>query len=341
MPASDLTQRRHAIMLAAAIGVLNLVGFALLFAIVPQHLALAGGGAFGVGLGLTAWTLGARHAFDADHIAAIDNATRKLMGDGKDARAVGFFFSLGHSTIVVALGLLVAFGVKGIGGALADDGSSLNLVTGTWGPAFAGAFLLLLGALNCVALLGIAGVFRTMRSGACSEAELEAQLNGSLDRRGLLARLYARATRSITSPWQMYPVGVLFGFGFDTATEIALLVLAGGAAASGLPFYAVICLPILFTAGMTLFDTLNTVAMNRAYGWSFANPLRKLYYSFTMTAMTVVSAFVIGALSLAGMFVEIDLEYVGFALAAAFMLTWLTSVAVWRFGRVEARMSTR
>jgi high-affinity nickel-transport protein len=304
---------------------------------------------FGVSLGLTAYTLGIRHAFDADHIAAIDNTTRKLMGEGKDSLAVGFFFSLGHSTIVVALGALVALGVSGIAGVLENEDSTLNLITGTWGPTVAGSFLILVGLLNLAVLLNIGKVAARMRRGELSEHDLEEQLQT----RGVMSRFYKRATRSITAPWQMYPIGVMFGFGFDTATEIALLLLAGGAAASGLPFYAVMCLPILFAAGMTLFDTLNSILMNAAYGWAFDRPVRKIFYNFTVTSVSVLTALVIGSLSLAGVLVErlhlsggvwdliasIDLQYAGYAIVVLFIVIWAMSLAAWKFGDLERRWS--
>lgn len=352
MPRSIVEFSNQPKLIALAIGVLNAIGFFLLFALVlPQDLALQDGAIFGIGLGLTAWTLGARHAFDADHIAAIDNATRKLMQDGKDATAVGFFFSLGHSTIVVALGALVAIGVKGIGSVLEDESSTLNLITGTWGPTVAGVFLLILGLLNLAVLIGISRAMLRARRGDATRAELAAEL----ENRGILARFYKRATGTITQPWQMYPVGVMFGFGFDTATEIALLVLAGGAAASGLPFYAVMCLPILFAGGMTLFDTLNSGFMRLAYGWATDNPIKRLYYNFTVTSISVVGALTIGALSLIGVLIErfelsggawdflaaIDLQFVGFAMVALFALIFATSLAVWRFGDVERRLGSR
>lgn len=351
MPTSLREFSNRPLLIALAIGLLNAVGFFLLIAlIVPQHLQLHDGAVFGIGLGLTAWTLGARHAFDADHIAAIDNATRKLMKDGKDATSVGFFFSLGHSSIVVALGALVAFGVEGIGGVLEDESSTLNLITGTWGPTVAGVFLLIVGLLNLAVLVGIARAMLRSRGADATRAQLEAELAD----RGFLARFYERATRTITKPWQMYPIGVMFGFGFDTATEIALLVLAGGAAASGLPFYAVMCLPILFAAGMTLFDTLNSGFMRLAYGWATASPIKRLYYNFTVTTISVLGALAIGALSLAGVLIErlgldggvwdllaaIDLRFVGFAMVALFVLVFATSLAVWRFGDIERRLGS-
>lgn len=349
MPASLRDFSKRPWLIALAIGLLNVLGFFLLIAlVVPQHLALHDGAVFGIGLGLTAWTLGARHAFDADHIAAIDSATRKLMEDGKDATSVGFFFSLGHCTIVVALGALVALGVKGIGGMLENESSTLNLITGTWGPTVAGVFLLIVGFLNLAVLIKITRAMTRARRGDGSTAQLEAELV----ERGVMARFYRRATRTITKPWQMYPVGVMFGFGFDTATEIALLVLAGGAAASGLPFYAVMCLPILFAGGMTLFDTLNSGFMRIAYGWATENPIKRLYYNFTVTTISVVGALTIGALSLVGAVIErfelsggawdflaaIELEFIGFAMVALFALIFATSLAIWRFGDVQRRL---
>jgi high-affinity nickel-transport protein len=313
-----------------AIVALNVVGFLMLFlAVAPQHFTLADGSIFGIGLGLTAYTLGMRHAFDADHIAAIDNTSRKLIGEGKDARSVGFFFSLGHSTIVALLGAFVAFGISGIAGSLGDANSTLNVVTGNIGPTIAGVFLIVMGALNLVALVRISRGFKGARQGTFDESELEHHLA----QRGMLAQLYRRVTDSITSPWQMYPVGLLFGLGFDTASEIALLVLAGGAAASGLPFYAILCLPILFAAGMTLFDTINSTFMHAAYSWAFEHPVRKLYYNFAVTAISVVAAFAIGVLSL--LRAPIDLTYVGYALVAIFAVAFTCALISSRLRRAE------
>jgi high-affinity nickel-transport protein len=332
--------RSERIWLVLAIGAINALGFFMLLAlVVPQQLALQTGGVFGVGLGLTAYVLGMRHAFDADHIATIDNTTRKLLSDGKRTDTVGFFFSLGHSTIVVVLGAIVAFGAKGVAGALENPDSALNQITGTWGPTVAGLFLLLIGALNLGVLLNMGRAVKRLRRGDFDEAVLERQLQS----RGAINRLYSRASKSITAPWQMYPLGVMFGLGFDTASEIALLLLAGGAAAGGLPFYAVMCLPILFAAGMTLFDTLNSVFMNQAYGWAFENPVRKVFYNFTMTVVSVISAFVIGTLSLLGVFWDsaaaVNLDQAGYALVAMFALIWLTAIATWKFGDIERRWS--
>jgi high-affinity nickel-transport protein len=328
---------RRAALLAAVIVGLHAVGFFILIAlVVPNRYSLAGGGVFGLGVGLTAYALGLRHAFDADHIAAIDNTTRKLMAEGQRPLSVGFFFSLGHSTVVFALGVLVVFGVRGLSGALESDGSALHQATGLIGPTVSGGFLLLIGLLNLAILLNILRIFREMRGGAYDEQELEAELES----RGFMNRFFGRATRAIRKPWHMYPLGCLFGLGFDTATEVGLLVLAGGAAASGLPFYAIICLPILFAAGMSLFDTIDGAFMNFAYGWAFTEPIRKLFYNLTVTGLSVVVALVIGTIELLGVLDvidEIDLSLVGYLVVGLFVATWALAVAVWRYGRIEER----
>ncbi len=342
---------RRAGALAAVIAVLHVIGFFVLLAlVVPQDLRLGSGAVYGLGLGLTAYTLGMRHAFDADHIGAIDNVTRKLMSEGQRPLSVGFFFSLGHSTVVFGLATLLAVGIRGLSGAVDTDGSTLHQVTGLIGPSVSGFFLLLIGILNLIALVGIVRVFRRMRRGEYDEDQLEAQL----DARGFMNRVYGRATRAIRKSWQMYPLGLLFGLGFDTATEVALLATAGAAAAAGgIPFYAILCLPVLFAAGMSLLDTIDGAFMNFAYGWAFAKPVRKIYYNITITALSVGVALVIGAIELIAVFADklslkggvwdlvsgIDLNYVGYAIVAVFALTWAIALAVWRFGRVEERWS--
>jgi nickel/cobalt transporter (NiCoT) family protein len=343
--------RRVGAMAAAIIG-LHVIGFLLLFAVVvPHHLELGSAGVFGVGIGITAYTLGMRHAFDADHIAAIDNTTRKLMTDGQRPLSVGFFFSLGHSTIVFGLATLFAVGVRGLAGAVSSDGSTLHQATGVIGPTVSGTFLVAIGVLNLLVLVSILRIFRRMRRGDYDEAELESELDG----RGLMNRFYRRATNAVTKPWQMYPIGVLFGLGFDTATEIALLATAGAAAAGGLPFYAILCLPILFAAGMSLLDTIDGAFMNFAYGWAFSKPVRKVFYNITITWLSVVVALVIGTIELASVLADrlglsgqpwdtlagLDLNYVGYAIVALFVLTWLIAVAVWRLGRIEERWSAK
>jgi high-affinity nickel-transport protein len=341
---------RRAALLAAVVLGLHVVGFFVLLAVVaPHHYSLGASGVFGVGIGITAYTLGLRHAFDADHIGAIDNTTRKLMSEGQRPLSVGFFFSLGHSTIVFALGVLVVVGVKGLSGAVADESSSLHQATGVVGPAVSGTFLFLIGVLNLVILVSIVRIFRRMRHGEFDEAELEEQL----DKRGFMNRFYGRATRAVRKPWHMYPLGILFGLGFDTATEVALLVLAGAAAGSGLPWYAILCLPILFAAGMSLFDTIDGAFMNFAYGWAFSRPVRKIFYNITITGLSVAVALLVGTIELLSVLADklsltggiwdfasnLDLNVVGYAIAGLFVATWAVALAVWRFGRIEERWS--
>jgi high-affinity nickel-transport protein len=328
---------------------LHLIGWLTLVAFVaPQRLSL-GDTALGIGVGLTAYTLGLRHAFDADHIAAIDNTTRKLMGDGQRPLGVGFFFSLGHSTVVFGLALLISVGVKALIGPVEDNSSALQHYTGIIGTGVSGGFLYLIALINVVVLVGILRVFVQMRRGTYDEAALDEQLNN----RGLLNRFFGRFSRSITTSWQMYPLGLLFGLGFDTATEIALLVLAGTSAAAGLPWYAILCLPILFAAGMSLLDTIDGSFMNFAYGWAFSKPVRKVYYNITITGLSVAVALIIGSVELLGLLAEqlglhggfwdwlggIDLNTVGYVIVGMFALTWVIALLVWRFGHIEEKWS--
>jgi nickel/cobalt transporter (NiCoT) family protein len=338
---------RRAGALAAAILALHVVGFFILLALVVPHGYQLGDGVFGLGVGITAYTLGMRHAFDADHIAAIDSTTRKFMSEGRRPLSVGFFFSLGHSTIVFVLGALVTLGVRGIGGAVADDGSALHRATGIVGPAVSGTFLLLIGILNLIILVSVVRILRRVRRGDCDQGALDDGLHAG----GLMSRCFGRATRAIGKPWHMYPLGCLFGLGFDTATEVALLVLAGGVAAGGLPFYAIICLPILFAAGMSLFDTIDGAFMNFAYGWAFSKPVRKLLYNLAVTGLSVAVALIIGSIEVLGVLADrlglsggvwhfvttVDLNVVGYAIVALFAATWLVAIAIWRLGRIEER----
>ncbi|MFD5431213.1 HoxN/HupN/NixA family nickel/cobalt transporter [Kitasatospora sp. NPDC127067] len=328
---------------------LHVIGWFTLLAVVePEHYDV-GGQVFGAGMGLTAYTLGMRHAFDADHIAAIDNTTRKLMGQGKRPLSVGFWFSLGHSSIVFGLCALLALGIRSLAGQVESDDSTLHEMTGLIGVAVSGTFLLLLGLINLGAFNGILKVFRRMREGDYDEAELERQL----ERRGLMNRILGRVTRAVTKPWHMYPVGLLFGLGFDTATEVSLLVLAGGAAAFSLPWYALLTLPILFAAGMSLLDTIDGSFMNFAYEWAFSKPVRKIYYNLTVTGLSVLVALVIGSIELIGLLGEklditsgpvawigaLDLNFVGYAIVGLFVLTWAAAIAYWKLGNVEEKWS--
>src|SRR4051794_18590384 len=328
---------RRAAWLAGAVIGLHVLGFVMLLAfVVPQHFNLGKGGVFGIGLGVTAYTLGLRHAFDADHIAAIDNTTRKFMAEGKRPLSVGFFFSLGHSTVVFALAFLFSIGVRALSGPVENGGSTLHGVTGIVGTSVSGVFLYLIAILNLVILASVLRVFRRMRHGDFDEGELEAQL----DSRGLMNRFYGRFTRAVREPWHMYPLGILFGLGFDTASEVALLFLAAGAASSGLPFYAILCLPILFAAGMSLLDTIDGSFMNFAYGWAFSQPVRKVYYNLTITGLSVAVALIVGTIelgSIAGILPEVDMNAVGFAIVGLFVLTWAVALVVWRVARIEEK----
>ena len=336
---------------------LHVIGFGILFGLVaPQHYQLGGEHpVFTVGVGILAYTFGLRHAFDADHIAAIDNTTRKLVTDvaaqGGDRKplSVGFWFSLGHSTIVFVLSFLLAIGVKALVGPVEDDSSRLHTITGVIGPSVSGVFLWVLGILNLVTLLGILRVFRDLRRGRFDEAELERHL----DERGFMNRFLGGLTKAVRKPWHIYPIGVLFGLGFDTATEVGLLVLAGGAAAFALPFYAILVLPVLFAAAMALADTVDGVFMNFAYGWANAQPVRKVFYNLTITSISVAVALVIGTIELVGVAADewnidqgplaaiasVPLDYAGYAIVALFVAAWAVAITVWKVGRIEERWS--
>lgn len=351
----DPADRRSIYGMYGFILLLHLVGFGVLFAlVVPHHYALGGDNpVFGVGVGLLAYTLGMRHAFDADHIAAVDNTTRKLLtdraerGERRHPLSVGLWFSLGHSTIVFGLALLLSLGVKALAGQVQNDTSRLHDITGVVGASVSGVFLWVLGLLNLVTLVGIVRIFRRIRHGGFDEAELEEQLN----RRGFMNRFLGRTMNFVRRPWHIYPVGVLFGLGFDTATEVGLLVLASGAAAFSLPFYAILVLPVLFAAGMSLLDATDGILMNGAYGWAFMRPVRKVFYNLTITALSVAVALIIGTVELVGVVADhfhiesgplaviasIPLDYAGYAIVALFVLAWLVAAAVWRFGRIEEK----
>jgi len=337
---------RAGAMVAVIIG-LNVLGWLLLAAAVGGHYHITNTEIFGFGTGTLAYTLGMRHAFDADHIAAIDNTTRKLVQDGKRPLSVGFFFSLGHSTIVFVMALLLNFGIRALDQQVKNDGSGLHNITGIIGTAVSGTFLYLIALLNLIVLISIGKVFLEMRRGAYDDKELERQL----DSRGLMNRVLGGYARRIDTPWKMYPVGVLFGLGFDTATEVALLVLAGTAVVSGLPFYAILSLPILFAAGMCLFDTADGCFMNFAYDWAFARPIRKVYYNLTITGLSVFVALFIGTIEILGLIGQeyslsgvfwtfmgnFDINKAGFVIVGVFVVTWAAALAIWHFGKIEQK----
>jgi high-affinity nickel-transport protein len=269
------------------------------------------------------------------------------MADGERPLSVGFFFSLGHSTIVFLLAVLLNFGIRSLDSQVKAGSSGLHQWTGIVGTSVSGFFLYLIAGLNVVILVSILRVFRDLRKGKFDNDELEEQLN----KRGLMNRLLGGFARKIDTPWKMYPVGVLFGLGFDTATEVALLVLSGTAVASGLPFYAILSLPVLFAAGMCLFDTLDGCFMNFAYGWAFSRPIRKVYYNIIITGLSVAVAFVIGTIELVGLLstefnlhgafwdtmANFNINRAGFIIVGMFVVTWAAALAIWRFGRIETR----
>ena len=335
--------------MAAMIVALNASGWGIfVITVLPHHFRYGKLGA-GLGVAVTAWTLGLRHAFDADHISAIDNVTRKLMADERRPLGTGFFFALGHSAIMVAVGAGLSFAARAVFGAVINPASAYETLGGVAGTLLAAGFLYLIALLNVVVLAGITRVFRDIRRGRYSERELEQQLQA----RGLMYRFFGRFMRAVSHTWQMFFVGLVFGIGFDTATEVVLLTAAAYAATSGLPFYAVLALPLLFAGGMTLFDTLDGCFMNFAYGWAFARPVRKVYYNLVITGLSVAAAFMIGTeeilsvltaeLHLHGPFWDFmagfDINKAGFTMAALFAATWAAALAVWRLGRIESRWS--
>jgi nickel/cobalt transporter (NiCoT) family protein len=333
-------------MVATVVG-LNVLGWVTLTAALSGHYHINKTTVFGVGTGALAYTLGMRHAFDADHIAAIDNTTRKLVNEGKRPLSVGFFFSLGHSTVVFLLAVLLNFGIRGLDEQVKNGSSHLQYTTNIIGTCVSGFFLFLIAAFNIIILAGILKVFREMRSGAYDDEQLEEQLN----KRGLMNRFLGPLARRVDTSWKMYPIGFLFGLGFDTATEVALLVLAGTAVVGGLPFYAILSLPVLFAAGMSLFDTMDGCFMNFAYDWAFAKPVRKVYYNITITGLSVFVAVFIGAIELLGLLAQdanlggsfwsfletFNINTAGFVIVGVFVLTWIVAISIWHFGQLEQK----
>ena len=329
---------------------LTAVSFGLLFvAVIPGRHEI-NGQVFGIGLAITAYLLGVRHAFDPDHIAAIDNTTRKLVADGKRPVTVGLFFSLGHSSVVFVMAFLVAIGAKIVTTLVSDD-SDVHQTLGVIGTSISGFFLVVIGLINLAALMSIYRVWREAQTGGYDEDTLEEALNS----RGMLARLLRPAMKRIKRPGQMYPLGILFGLGFDTATEISLLVLAGAGAATGLPWYAVMVLPLLFASGMSLFDTLDGAFMQAAYQWAFLQPVRKVYYNLTTTGLSVAVALIIGGVELISVLHDkaeltdpvtswvagITLDDIGYVIVALFVVVWAGSVTYWRYGKVEQRWTAK
>jgi len=349
-PLRDLLTReewRRMAMMFGFIAFLHIAGALLMWRATSGNYVLSDGSLFGWGTAALAYVLGMRHAFDADHISAIDNTTRKLMAEGKRPLAVGFFFSLGHSSVVAALAILLNFGIKALGTQLKDENSSLHHWTGLIGTTVSGTFLMLIAILNLIVLVSIVGVFLKMRQGLYNEEELEKHL----DSRGFLMRFFGPIARRIDASWKMYPLGILFGLGFDTATEVGLLVLAGSSVIAGLPWWAIISLPLFFAGGMSLLDTIDGSFMNFAYGWAFSKPVRKVYYNIVITGLSVAVALFVGGLeicqviseqlNLTGFFWDyangFDLNSAGFIIVGAFVFVWAVALLLWKYGKVEDR----
>jgi nickel/cobalt transporter (NiCoT) family protein len=328
---------------AAILGV-TVLAFAAAFRFLPHQIpgeALPGGLIF-TGLAITAYVLGLRHGFDADHIAAIDNTTRKLLNDGKRPLTVGTWFSLGHSTIVCGMivALVVAFDfVKSQYANFAHVGAIL-------GTLISGVFLCVIGLVNVIIVLEVYRIFQRLRDGELDQRALDEQM----EKRGFLYRYFGRLFRVINEPWQIYPIGVLFGLGFDTATEVIIIALATGLAFSGaIPLWAVLILPLLFTCGMVLSDTSDGFSMRYAYGWAFLRPIRKIYYNLTLTVISVLVAFAIGGVELlqvtsgelgwSGPFWiwihGLDFETLGFGIVGLFIGCWLIAMAIYRLKHYE------
>ncbi len=301
--------------------------------------AVFGGNSLLLGTALLAYGFGLRHAVDADHIAAIDNVTRKLMQEGKRPVAVGFFFALGHSTVVIAASLVIAVTAS----TLQDRFPGLMAVGGVVGTSVSAMFLFAIAIINIVVLVSVHRLFRRVRQGG-SYADHELDL--FLAQRGLLGRVFRRLFRLIARSWHMYPLGFLFGLGFDTATEIGLLGISASEAAKGLSVGAVLVFPALFTAGMSLVDTSDGVLMLGAYGWAFLTPMRKLYYNLTITGVSVVVALAVGGVEALGLFADqfglhgglwkaVDAANdnfgaLGYAIIGIFVASWLASFVIYR-----------
>jgi high-affinity nickel-transport protein len=334
---------------------LNVIGWLIFILYVMPHrfdykgLGASQGLGVGLGVAITAWFLGFRHAFDADHISCIDNTTRKLMADGKRPLGSGFFFSFGHSTVIVAVGVGITFAARAVFGAMVNPDSAYESAGGTIGTLMSASFLYLIAVLNLIVLSGIFKVFREMRNGFYNEQQLEAQLQA----RGLMYRFFGRFIRSVNHTWQLYFVGIVFGIGFDTTTEVVLLAATAYAAIQGLPFFAVLALPFLFSGGMMLFDTLDGCFMNFAYGWAFARPVRKVYYNLVITGLSIGAAFIIGTIEILGILTtefhlngglwnvmaNFNINVAGFCIAGLFVLVWAVALTYWRVGKVEDRWS--
>jgi len=337
----DRGERSRLAAFFGGVGLLHAAGWGLLIFYGAGHPTI-------LALGGLAYTFGLRHAFDADHIAAIDNTTRKLLQDGRKPVGVGFFFSLGHSSVVfliaAALGLAVKWIVEGVSG----NGGELRIVGSLIAGLVSGGFLVVIGLMNLVILLDIVRVYRRMKCGEYDSESLEHELTAG----GFMTKIFGRLFRVINHSWQMYFVGFLFGLGFDTASEVALLAVSAGAAANGIPFGAIIALPLIFAAGMSLMDTADGAFMAKAYSWAFASPVRKVFYNLTMTSLSVFVALFVGLVELlqvlihslnlkGGLFSAIAgfdlIGRAGYVIVAAFVLAWAAAFVIYKARRIDER----
>jgi high-affinity nickel-transport protein len=343
-PTRNLTvgERLRMAVLFAAIGLVTVAAFLAAFAFLPhQYAQQATPGIFVFsGLAITAYILGLRHGFDADHIAAIDNTTRKLLNDGKRPLTVGTWFSLGHSTIVFAL-IAALVVVTNFIRAHYHAFLAFGTVVGT---IVSGIFLFLIGIVNVMIAADVYRIFRGLRDRELDQAALDAQM----DKRGFLYRYFGRLFKIVEEPWQIYPIGILFGLGFDTATEVLLIIFALTFAPT-VPFWAVLLLPLLFTCGMVLADTADGFAMRYAYGWAFLKPIRKIYYNLTLTVISVLVAFIIGGIELLsvaaselqltgpvwGLIGSLNFEFLGVAIVVVFVGSWLIAMGIYRYKGYE------
>jgi high-affinity nickel-transport protein len=337
----DRGERNRLGVFFGSIGLLHIAGWGLLLTYGASHPGF-------LALGGLAYTFGLRHAFDADHISAIDNTTRKLLQSGRKPVGVGFFFSLGHSTVVFLIAVALGFAVKWVVQGVVSDNGQLRSIGGAVGTLVSGGFLVLIGILNLVILLDIIRVYRRMRQGQYDREGLENELMAG----GLMTRLFGRLFRVINHSWQMYPVGFLFGLGFDTASEVALLAISAGAAAQGLPFAAVISLPLIFAAGMSLMDTADGAFISKAYSWAFASPIRKVFYNLTITSLSVFVALFVGVIELAQVLIQVFhlqgrvfaaiasldiLGKAGYVIVAAFIVAWASALVIYKVRRIDER----
>jgi high-affinity nickel-transport protein len=341
----DSGERKRLAGFFGGVGLLHIAGWGLLLAVAagqPTILALGG----------LAYTFGLRHAFDADHISAIDNTTRKLLQDGRKPVGVGFFFSLGHSTVVFLVAAALGLAVKWIVDGVVGSGGQLKSIGGELSTVVSGGFLILIGVLNLLVLIDIIRVYRRLKAGGYDDSSLELDLTTG----GLMSRIFGRLFRVIRHSWQMYPIGFLFGLGFDTASEVAILAISAGAAAKGVPFVAVIALPLIFAAGMSLMDTADGAFMAKAYSWAFTSPIRKVFYNLTMTSLSVFVALFVGLVELLQVLIQrfdwkggifgaiagFDLVgRAGYFIVAAFVVAWAAALLIYKVRRIDERWSER